>query len=105
MDAGERGRLIYRLAADVTRALSAVPGWQVERSGVCVSLRFGGHGIRRHGDPPDYLIWVEDTTDMHLHRTLGEAGVRIADAYAAASREGAAHDADCPSHTEITDGT
>jgi hypothetical protein len=84
--AEERGRLIYRVAASAARALSSVPGWQVERSGTCINVRFKGHGPRRHGDPPDYLIWVEDTTDMHLHRTLGEAGTRIADAYAAAAK-------------------
>ena len=63
--AEERGRVIYRVAADVARALRAVPGWHVERSGVCIGIRFKGHGPRRHGDPPDYLLWLEDTKRWH----------------------------------------
>lgn len=75
MTAVERARLIYRVAADVRQALSAVPGWQVERSGVCVSIRFKGHGPRRHGDPSDYLVWVEDAVGMDLHKAI-EGSVR-----------------------------
>jgi hypothetical protein len=88
MTEDERGRQVYRISADVRQALEAVPGWQVERSGVCVSVRFKGHGVRRSGDGPDYWVWVEDATDMHLHKAI-EAGVRrqIRDEERALARE------------------
>ena len=102
LDEHERNMQLYRVSSDAWRALNATPGWRVERSGTCISLRFEGHGIRRHGDPPDYLIWVESTMDMHLHRTLGgERGVSVAEAYAAACREGAKHDATCSVHEDL----
>ena len=78
MSANERDRQSYRIAADVARALAAVPGWQVTRSGVCVNIRFKGHGPVRHGDAPDYYVWIENTTDMHLHKAI-EASVRRQD--------------------------
>lgn len=75
MAAQERERLVYRVAADAGQALSAVPGWEVERSGTCLSIRFKGHGPRRHGDPPDYFAWLEDAASMDLHKAI-EASVR-----------------------------
>ena len=67
LDEHERGLQLYRVASDVAQALHAVPGWHVQRSGVCIGVRFRDGQPRKHGDGHDYWVWVESPIDRHLH--------------------------------------
>lgn len=74
LDPGERERIIYRVAAEVAEHMKSRGAWRVERSGVCVQVWFGPD--RQRCRRADYDVWVEDTTDQHLHRTTASITLR-----------------------------
>ena len=74
LDADERDRLAYRMSAAVAAGLDGLPGCRVLRSGLGIAI-WTGPDRQRHR-PPDYVIWTEDQTDQHLHKTIAAEAIR-----------------------------